>query len=179
MFHPSVYDNLKVVLEGVVYDSDFSGEIEIIDRKDIVDFAVIEKSISLSFIVLGISDSINGKIILSTNLEKLATEKLQDIPENAGCNLSIQIETPVYEIETDCKQLQLILRKWTTGEIKGKIEQKLTYIYGESRNVFNNTVSIEIEKPVTEDDTDRFSAVLGHVIASIKEFNQYFKGYKK
>jgi hypothetical protein len=179
MYHPSVYDNLKVVFEGVVYDSDFSGEIEIIDREDIVDFAVIEKRNSISFIVLGISDSIKGKMVLRTNLENLATEKLQDNPEGAGCQLSIHIETPVYEIETDCKKLQMILRKWTTGEIKSKIEQKLTYIYGESRNVFYNTVSIHIEKPVTEDDTERFSEVLGEVIASIKEFNQYFKGYKK
>jgi hypothetical protein len=179
MYHPSVYDNLKIVLEGVVYDSDFAGDIEIIDRKDIIDFAVIEKSISISFIVLGMSETIRGKLILSTNLENLAIEKLQDNPDAAGCNLSIEIETPVYEIETDCKQIQVILRKWTSGDLKSELEQKLTYIYGESRNVYQNMISIQIEKPVTEEETERFSEVLNQVIESIKELNEYFKGYKK
>ncbi|MBY6035738.1 hypothetical protein KUV80_03700 [Fictibacillus nanhaiensis] len=178
MYHPSVYDNLKVVLEGAVYDLDFSGAVEIINRKDIVDLAVIERKYSIDFIVAGISENFKGKLTLSTNLEKYATEKLQENPEAAGSMLAIHIETPVYEIETDCKQLQAILKKWTEGDLKGDIQQKLTYIYGESRNVFHNSISIQLQKPVSEEEPERFSLVLEQVIQSIKEMNDYFKGYR-
>ena len=39
MFDPTAYDNLKVILEGAVYDLDLSGELKIIERNDIVDLA--------------------------------------------------------------------------------------------------------------------------------------------
>jgi hypothetical protein len=179
MYHPSVYDNLKVVFEGVIYDSDFSGAIEIIDRKDLVDFAIFEKSTSIAFKLSGIDHSIIGKMILTTNLEKIAIEKLKDNPDAAGCNLSVEIKTPVYEIETDCKKIQMILRKWTAGVFKGEIKQKLTYIYGESRNVFHNTISIQIENVVTEEDSEHFNSVLDQLLRSMHEINDYFKGYIK
>lgn len=179
MYHPSVYDNLKVVLEGAVYDLDFAGAIEIVDRRDLVDLAVIGRSYSIDFLVSGIIQSFKGNLTLNTNLENYATEKLKDNPEGAGSKVSIFIETPVYEIETDCKQLQSILKKWSEGDLKGDIQQKLTYIYGESRNVFSNTISIHLQKPFSEEEPERFSLVLEQVIASMKEMNEYFKGYKK
>ncbi|QNG61538.1 hypothetical protein H4O14_08705 [Bacillus sp. PAMC26568] len=37
MFDPTAFDNLKVVLEGEIYDADLEGIIEVIKRKDIVD----------------------------------------------------------------------------------------------------------------------------------------------
>jgi hypothetical protein len=179
VYHPSVYDNLKVVLEGAVYDLDFSGAIEIVNRKDLVDLAVIERNYSIDFLVSGISESFKGNLLLSTNLENYATEKLKDNPEAAGSKLSIHIETPVYEIETDCKQLQAILKKWTEEDLKGDVQQKLTYIYGESRNVFHNTISIHLQKPFSEEEPERFALIMEQVITSMKEMNEYFKGYKK
>jgi hypothetical protein len=179
MYHPSVYDNLKVVLEGAVYDLDFSGAIEIIDRKDIVDLAVMARTYSVHFVVSGISESFTGKLVLSSGLDEYATEKLEDNPEGAGSKLSVYIRTPVYEIETDCKQLLSILKKWNSEDLKGDIVQKLTYMYGEPRNVFHNTISIDLHKRVTEDDTETFTHVLKQVITTIKEMNDYFKGYRK
>ncbi|MET3728056.1 MAG: hypothetical protein ACQET8_15130 [Bacillota bacterium] len=179
MYHPSVYDNLKVVLEGAVYDLDFSGEIEIINRKDLMDQAIIERNYSIDFVVSAIGEAMKGTITLTSNLEDLAMEKLNDNPEGAGSKLSCVIETPVYEIETDCKQLQSILKKWGSGDLKGDIQQKLTYIYGQPRHVFTNTISIQLQKPVSEEEPERISSVLEELIASIKEMNEYFKGYKK
>lgn len=179
MYHPSVYDNLKVVLEGAVYDLDFSGDIEIVNRKDLVDHAIFERNYSIDFVVSEIGDLMRGNITLTATLEDLATEKLNDNPEGAGSKLTLEIKTPVYEIETDCKQLQSILKKWTSGDLKGDIQQKLTYIYGESRNVFNNTISIQLQKRVAEEEPERISKVLEQVLLSMKEMNDYFKGYKK
>ncbi|MBN3555867.1 hypothetical protein JYA63_16435 [Fictibacillus nanhaiensis] len=179
MYHPSVYDNLKVVLEGAVYDLDFSGEIEIINRKDIMDQAIIERNYHIDFVISSIGEAMRGAIALTSNLEDLAMEKLNDNPEGAGSKLSVVIETPVYEIETDCKQLQSILKKWGSGDLKADIQQKLTYIYGQPRHVFTNTISIQLQKPVSEEEPEQISLVLEELVGSMKEMNEYFKGYKK
>lgn len=39
MFDPTIFDNLKVVLEGEIYDRDLDGEITILDRSDIVNLS--------------------------------------------------------------------------------------------------------------------------------------------
>lgn len=179
MYHPSVYDNLKIVLEGAVYDLDFSGEIEIVNRKDLMDHAIMERNYSIDFVVKTIGESMKGNICLTSTLEDLAMEKLNDNPDGAGSKLSVSIETPVYEIETDCKQLQSMLKKWGSGDLKSDIQQKLTYIYGEPRHVFHDTIFIQLQKPAAEEEPERISLVLEQLIASMNEMNEYFKGYKK
>lgn len=114
MYHPSVYDNLKVVLEGAIYDLDFSGEIEIVNRKDLLDHAIMERNYSVDFVVSTIGELMRGNISLTSTLEDLAMEKLNDNPDGAGSKLSVCIQTPVYEIETDCKQIQSILKNGET-----------------------------------------------------------------
>jgi hypothetical protein len=49
MFDPTAFDNLKVVLEGAVYDLDLSGEITILDRRDLFDFAHYERTYVIQF----------------------------------------------------------------------------------------------------------------------------------
>lgn len=41
MFDLIVFDNLKVIVEGVVYDFDLYGDIFVIDWKDMMDFVLL------------------------------------------------------------------------------------------------------------------------------------------
>ncbi|CAM2868296.1 hypothetical protein PASE110613_05140 [Paenibacillus sediminis] len=43
MFDPTIFDNLKVVFEGSIYDLDREGEVLVIDRKDQIDLASFER----------------------------------------------------------------------------------------------------------------------------------------
>lgn len=36
MFDPTAFDNLKVIVEGAVYDFDLHGDILVTDRKDMI-----------------------------------------------------------------------------------------------------------------------------------------------
>ena len=45
MFDPTAYENMRVVLEGIFYDKDLSGEILVIDRNDIVNTAKLSREI--------------------------------------------------------------------------------------------------------------------------------------
>lgn len=49
MFDPTAFDNLKVVFEGAVYDLDLSGDIQILDRKDLFDFAHYDRCYQIRY----------------------------------------------------------------------------------------------------------------------------------
>jgi hypothetical protein len=49
MFDPTAFDNLKVIVEGAVYDLDLSGEITILDRRDLFDFAHYERTYVIQY----------------------------------------------------------------------------------------------------------------------------------
>jgi len=53
MFDPTAFDNLKVVLEGAGYDFDLGGEIDIVDRKDLFDFAHYERKYQIQYRLKG------------------------------------------------------------------------------------------------------------------------------
>ncbi|MBR8645431.1 hypothetical protein KEH51_18565 [[Brevibacterium] frigoritolerans] len=44
MFDPTAFENMKVVLEGAVYDRDFIGDILVINRDDIVNLSTMSRS---------------------------------------------------------------------------------------------------------------------------------------
>ncbi|WP_456274306.1 hypothetical protein [Bacillus sp. AK031] len=48
MFDPTAYENLKVVLQGALYELELSGSLKITDRKDIIDLASLERRFSLT-----------------------------------------------------------------------------------------------------------------------------------
>ncbi|WP_175991277.1 hypothetical protein [Bacillus sp. Marseille-Q1617] len=59
MFDPTAFDNLKVVVEGAVYDLDLSGDISILDRKDLFDFAHYERTYIIGYSLPHRSSSIS------------------------------------------------------------------------------------------------------------------------
>jgi hypothetical protein len=51
LFDPTVYDNLKVVLEGAVYDLDLAGSILVTGREDWVNLADLSRTYKLTFVM--------------------------------------------------------------------------------------------------------------------------------
>ncbi len=77
MFDPTAFDNMKVVIEGAIYDLDLDGEINIIDRNDLINLAKMSRSFDVSFKLPGNKTrQVIAKIILKSNLENLAAELL-------------------------------------------------------------------------------------------------------
>jgi hypothetical protein len=48
MFDPTAYENLKVVLQGALYELELTGSLKITDRKDMIDLASLERRYSLT-----------------------------------------------------------------------------------------------------------------------------------
>jgi hypothetical protein len=51
MFDPTVFDNLKVIIEGAIYDLDLDGELQVVNRRDLVDLANMSRQFSMDIAV--------------------------------------------------------------------------------------------------------------------------------
>jgi len=49
MFDPTAFDNMKVVLEGALYDLDLEGEIIVTDRNDLMNLAKLSRQFDMTF----------------------------------------------------------------------------------------------------------------------------------
>ncbi|MGM0828019.1 MAG: hypothetical protein ACQEWF_09150 [Bacillota bacterium] len=112
MFDPTAFDNLKVVFEGAVYDLDLTGEIQILDRKDLFDFAHYERCYQIHY-SLPSKKSISIEFHLKADMGHfLAERKMMTEKNTAGADILI-----VYKGDEKLNECRQILEeKW--GEDK-------------------------------------------------------------
>ncbi|MCI1114000.1 hypothetical protein MOQ26_23600, partial [Stenotrophomonas maltophilia] len=80
MFHPLVFDNIKVVLEGAVYDRDFEGAITITGRSDVIDMASFHRLFQIEFKLADMAaheHAVTAQMQLRTGLADIAAEQLE------------------------------------------------------------------------------------------------------
>ena len=76
MFDPTAFDNMKVVIEGALYDLDLAGKIVIIDRNDIMNIAKMSRRFDVSFTLP--EARVTAMIEITSNLINLAAELLPE-----------------------------------------------------------------------------------------------------
>lgn len=78
LFDPTAFDNMKVVLEGAVYDRDIVGEILVVNRDDLVNLATLSRHFTIEFALKDprFQKKIRGGISLYASLENLSSELL-------------------------------------------------------------------------------------------------------
>ncbi|KMJ59679.1 hypothetical protein AB685_02065 [Bacillus sp. LL01] len=117
MFDPTVFDNLKVVIEGDLYDLDLVGQIQIADRKDRIDLATMSRSFSMKFTL---DDKVFGEISLSSDIENISGELLR-LNEKPGCRVKLvfmKIAHPEADIDAEVLKWRIFLSDiWEEREI--------------------------------------------------------------
>lgn len=88
MFDPTIYDNLKVVLEGELYDRDLAGSIVISNRSDLIDLARMSRAFQLAF---RLRDSLHHQVTvsLSATTQELFGEIMEVEDASTGCHLAM------------------------------------------------------------------------------------------
>lgn len=93
MFHPLVFDNIRVVLEGAVYDRDFEGAITITNRSDVMDMATFHRQFQIEFKLADQHEhttAVRAEMQLRTQLADIAAEQLeQPLTDHIGCTICI------------------------------------------------------------------------------------------
>jgi hypothetical protein len=145
---PTIYDNLKVVLEGLIYDIDLAGSVTVTDRKDLVDLSSMSRAYVIRF-ELNSRPHVSAEIHLSASLKDLSIEILeQEDIEKAGCELTIHLFTSLRDDKACDTIHQQLSRIW---DGRPRIEQTLSYVYDRSQQrPYLNQITLSFARKINE-----------------------------
>ncbi|OIK15437.1 hypothetical protein BIV60_09815 [Bacillus sp. MUM 116] len=169
MFDPTAFDNMKVVIEGAIYDLDLGGEIVITDRNDIINMAKMSRIFEISFkMTETIKKSASVKISLESSMINLAAELIPGMKAEkmAGSSLKLEFffESVVNQVDYD-KIEKLFSDIWGPSR---KISQRvqLDPLYKESEAL--HTITVEFDRIIQEAQLDDLIDMIEYIITSVK-----------
>lgn len=174
MFDPTAYENMKVVIEGALYDKDLDGEIIILDRNDIVNLAKLSRTYEVTFAMAG-DHSVNCIFRLTADLENLAAELLPSSrsASRAGAyiHISFNLEHP-NDKSTDMwieRELQGIWGKERT------YKQVISFDPFSKDNTIRKSIFLEFNRLIYEEQIDDIEAMITYMILTLEKLEEMQK----
>jgi hypothetical protein len=166
MFDPTIYDNLKVVLEGHIYDLDLSNNISVINRHDFIDLASMSRTFSIQFQLKDFNvPHLFGEISLDFSLKDFTTEMVMGNVDEAGCTIQINLYTKVNNINKECKDIRAFLKKLWNNQVI--INQEISYKYESEQDTFNK-INLNFQRKINENQMDDLSSIINYCLKSLE-----------
>lgn len=176
MFDPTAFENLKVVVEGAVYDRDLSGEILVTDRHDIVNLARLGRIFEISFIDQNSKDNrVTAILILEAKIENLAAELLPVAlsEKHAGCHVGVKFQCIHPNDLSFYQKIDTILKEiWGNNR---RIEQRILLNPFDLKNDITNEITIQFNRLIYEDQSSDIIGLVDFMITSIRELKKLFQ----
>jgi hypothetical protein len=190
LFDPTVYDNLKVVLEGAVYDQDLSGEIMVMDRSDQMDLARLRRQYRISYALADTTTGFKGpkptaSLHLTAEAADLAGEVLESQPlHQIGCIISIEftlgrvrwtdLSGPSNRIQ---KVFQLLHEVWGGRpsidlQVDSKVSSQDHDADDFSPSYFMLLAQLDFDRKVNEDQMDDLLVILDKTTETLKKWSR-------
>ncbi|NIK80447.1 hypothetical protein FHS15_005637 [Paenibacillus castaneae] len=167
MFDPTVFENLKVAFENQLYDLDtLDRKLDIINRIDRLDMAVLSRELVLQFTLAGHKD-VSAEIHLTASLKELASEILELEGGAPACSLRLRFHMQVEDMPAQCKNIERILQRIWVPEIQPT--QKISYLFGEEPPVYSNTIELDFNRKISEEQMDDIPELIKHMLQTLKE----------
>lgn len=110
MFDPTAFENLKVIVEGAVYDFDLHGDILVTDRKDVMDLASLSRMYSISFqLTETFKTMVEATFSLSVDAKNLSGEILEVPQFIPGCEMKLEFSFEMEQPEIGCEEIETLL----------------------------------------------------------------------
>ncbi|MFD0586609.1 hypothetical protein ACFQZE_01240 [Paenibacillus sp. GCM10027627] len=164
MFHPTVFDNLKVAFENNLYDLDnLDGIIEITGRRDILDMAVMSRELALGFRLAGDS-RVKAELVLSATLNELAAEILEQEEGTHGSKLALRFILTVLN-EDECAGIERCIEDiWHPEQ---KPVQTLSRTFGSGEGGYSNTIELGFHRRIGEEQIEDIPDLLDHAVRTL------------
>lgn len=172
MFDPTIFDNLKVVAEGAVYDLDLQGEILITNRIDQIDLAKLSRFYAVTFRKADEGeDSVHGELRIYAGVDDLAMEIMEKDVQSIGCYIEIVFSTSIKDPEKNCEIIQLeLLDVWGNRPF---ITQMLSFTYDPTHQIeWQDTVFLKFERKIGEAQVDDLPVMVDYMVESIDHLNK-------
>lgn len=171
MFDPTIFENLKVVIEGAVYDLDAVGVILVTNRVDRVDLATMSRYYAIQFYEREREDNgASAEIRLFADTEDLMDEILDKVDKFTGCRVEIAFYLSMDDPAQQCSQIEGVLGGiW---ESRPQIEQKLSFVYGDEPRRYENHIRLDFGRKINEDQIEDMGSMIDLVLHSLQRLNQ-------
>ena len=173
MFDPTAFENMRVVMEGIFYDKDLSGDISIIDRNDVINTAKLSRVFDLSFQLVSSSLSkVTGRLTLEANLKNLAAELLptSGSEKQAGCMVKIEFLFEHDSDESISLEVDQILRKiWGENRM---IKQIIRYEPLLLNQIIHHTALVTFDRIITEDQIDDMVEMFDYMMITLEKLEK-------
>ncbi|PFL18932.1 hypothetical protein CN984_06960 [Bacillus cereus] len=174
MFDPTAFENLKVIVEGAVYDFDLHGDILVTDRKDVMDLASLSRMYSISFqLTETFKTMVEATFSLSVDAKNLSGEILEVPQFIPGCEMKLEFSFEMEQPEVGCEEIETLLHSiWGKERM---ITQKISYEYNKQAISYHNKVEVLFQKAITEDHVDDLIAVISHMIETVRTIQHFLQ----
>ncbi len=172
MFDPTIFDNLKVVAEGAIYDLDLKGEILITNRRDQIDLAKLSRYYAVTFRKMDKEDNtVHGELRINAGVYDLSAEILEKGDESIGCHVEAVFFMTIIDPKKDCVAIQSVLLEiW--GD-RPSIAQEISYNYDSYNSVkLKNTIILKFDRKIGEAQVDDLPIMVEYMIESIDQLNE-------
>lgn len=172
MFDPTAFENIKVVIEGEIYDRDLSGEIVVIDRNDWINTAKLSRKYEISFALAnGKSSRLAATLTLEAGLENLSAELLGNSDLLAGCSALIRFNMPHPDKEGIYQSVQDVLENiWGKGRT---IDQAASIHPFGTSSKSEISATISFNRLIYEDQIGDLSEMVGYMIESLLKLENF------
>jgi hypothetical protein len=172
MFDPTIFENLKVVIEGSVYDLDLEGVILVTGRTDRVDLADMSRTYAIRFRLR--DGKCCAELSLTAGLPDFAGEKLEWKNASPGCALELCFRLAVQDWEDVCPQIQKQLDAIWSG--RPEVHQTLSFSYPHPGNVMTNEIRCEFNRKIDEGHWSDFPDLLNHMVTTLETLEPFHAG---
>ncbi|WP_223067705.1 hypothetical protein [Paenibacillus caui] len=170
MFDPTIFENLKVGIENVVYDLDNqAGIINVTGRTDRLDMAVMSRSFGLTFELAG-QKGVSAEIWLEAGLHDLAAEILETQDQQPGCELKLRFYKDIADVSRECQHISQIIEKIWEPELP--TVQTIRYIYGREPILYHNTIEVGFPRKINEDQMEDLPKLVNYMLRTLEELNR-------
>lgn len=171
MFDPTAFENMKVVLEGAIYDYDLDDHILVVDRNDLFNLAKLSRTYDVEFqLVDPIYKRKNtAKIVMTAALENLAAELLPSAfsTQKAGSEVSLRF---LIELEDDPNLIEeihsLLLDIW--GSERSIKYEKITDPFMKHDTV-SYTITLSFNRLIFEDQINDLVEMIEYMITTLQQ----------
>ena len=169
MYDPTIFENLKVAFENHVYDLDnLDRKIDIMNRRDRMDFAVLNRDFAIQF-ALADQPDVTAEIRLAASVKELAEEILEVASEQIGCALSVRFIKTVHNVAKECPQIEQVLN--TIWETEVQLTQTLSFVHGQQQPGYQNMIDMQFKSKISEEHMGELADFLNHVLQSLEVLN--------
>jgi hypothetical protein len=167
---PTIYDNLKVVLEGSIYDIDREGKILVVDRADLVDLASMQRYFRMGYVLTQAQERLVCEVEIHSQVRDFAAElqAMRLIDEKPGVRVSLRFRVDHWQTnDAQVSRIHEQMKAWWEDAVIGHaLERMIDPDSGKEENRYICTLMFRHK--IDESNVEEIPRLLEHTVKTME-----------